>query len=234
MEKIILEAQKRVIFGKKNKKLRKEGLIPAVLYGRKISPIPLSVGLKKFQDVYKKAGDTDIIDLIIKDEDKNEETKKVLIYEAANHFLSGQPIHVDFYEVEMDKSITAHIPLTFFGESPAVKAGGVLVKAMNEIEVECLPADLPHEIKIDISELKEFNQTFYVKDLPALKRVKYLIDINTPVVTVNEPLTEEELEAELGKTKTVEEIKVETEEKKEEREDKEVVSPEDKSQEKPE
>ena len=63
---------------------------------------------------------------------------------------------------------------------------------------------------------------------------KYLIDINTPVVTVNEPLTEEELEAELGKTKTVEEIKVETEEKKEEREDKEVVSPEDKSQEKPE
>jgi len=138
-----------------------------------------------------------------------------LIYNVSNHFLDGLPIHIDFYEVEMDKLITAHVPVVFVGESPAVKLGGVLVKPTQEIEVEALPMDLPHEIVVDISTLTDFDQTLCVKDINFSPKVKVLIDENTPVATVNAPITEEELEKELGEAKTVEEVEVEGEKKEE-------------------
>jgi len=214
MVNLTLKVKKRIVFGKHNKLLRKEGFIPAVVYGKKTPSYSLQVDSQSFKDVYKKAGDTDIIDLIIEDE-KKEQKKSVLIYDVSNHFLNGLPIHIDFYEVEMDKLITAHVPITFIGEAPAVKLGGVLVKPTQEIEVEALPMDLPHEINVDISMLTDFDQTLYVKDISFPPKVKVLIDEDTPVVTINAPITEEELEKELGEDKTVEEIEVEGEKKEE-------------------
>jgi len=116
----------------------------------------------------------------------------------------------------MDKPITARIPVNFTGESPAVKLGGVLVKPTSEIEVEALPMDIPHEIIVDISSLTDFDQTLYIKDINFPSKVKVLIDENMPVVSVNAPITEEELEKELGGAKTVEEVEVEGEKKEEE------------------
>ena len=164
MANLTLKAKKRIVFGKQNKLLREQGFIPAVLYGKKTPACSLQVDAQDFKTVYKEAGDTDIIDLIIKDENKNQ-TKSVLVQNVSNHFLDGSLLHVDFFEVEMDKPITAHIPVNFIGESPAVKLGGVLVKPMSEIEVEALPMDIPHEIIVDISSLTDFDQTLYILSL---------------------------------------------------------------------
>lgn len=215
MTDLTLKVKKRIVFGKQNKLLREQGFIPAVLYGKKTPACSLQVDAQDFKDAYKVAGDTDIIDLIIEGEEKNQ-TKSVLIQNVSSHFLDGSFLHIDFFEVEMDKLITAHIPVNFIGESPAVKLGGVLVKPTSEIEVEALPMDIPHEIIVDISSLTDFDQTIYIKDIDFPAKVKVLIDENTPVATINAPITEEELEKELGEAKTVEEVEVEGEKKEEE------------------
>jgi len=240
MTNLTLKVKKRTVFGKQNKLLREQGFIPAVLYGKKTPACSLQVNAQDFKAAYKEAGDTDIIDLIIVDE-KKKQTKSVLIQNVSNHFLDGSLLHIDFFEVEMDKPITARIPVNFTGESPAVKLGGVLVKPTSEIEVEALPMDIPHEIIVDISSLTDFDQTLYIKDINFPSKVKVLVDKNTPVITVNAPITEEELEKELGEAKTVEDIEVEGEEKegeeeggevekgKEEKEEKEEISKSDDS-----
>ncbi len=215
MANLTLKVKKRIVFGKQNKLLREQGFIPAVLYGKKTPACSLQVNTQDFKAAYKEAGDTDIIDLIIVGEKKNQ-TKSVLIQNVSNHFLDSSLLHVDFFEVEMDKPITARIPVNFTGESPAVKLGGVLVKPTSEIEVEALPMDIPHEIIVDISSLTDFDQTLYIKDINFPSKVKVLIDENMPVVSVNAPITEEELEKELGGAKTVEEVEVEGEKKEEE------------------
>lgn len=224
MTNLTLKVKKRTVFGKQNKLLRKQGFLPAVLYGKKTSTCSLQVNTQDFKNVYKVAGDTDIIDLIIED-GKEKQIKSVLIQDVSSHFLDGSFLHVDFFEVEMDKPITAHIPVNFTGESPAVKLGGVLIKSISEIEVEALPMDIPHEIIVDISSLTDFGQTLYIKDINFSSKVKVLIDKNTPVVTVNAPITEEELEKELGEVKAVEEVEVEGEKKEEEREQTKEMEP---------
>lgn len=214
MTTLTLKAQKRTVFGKQSESLRRQGLIPAVLYGKKTPACSLQVDAQDFKSVYKEAGDTDIINLVIQGSEKEkEEAKNVLIQSVGSHFLDGAPLNIDFFEVEMDKPITARIPVNWIGESPAVKLGGVLVKSISEIEVEALPMDIPHAIDVDISSLQDFKQTIYVKDLVFSDQVKVLVDANTPVVTVNEPLSEEELEKELGETKSVEDVEVEGEKK---------------------
>lgn len=220
MDKLILKAKKRTVFGKKNKILREKGFIPAILYGKKTETLPLEMKSQDFNNIYEKSGDTNIIDLVFEDQGK-EQVKNVLVQDISNHFLNGLPMHVDFYEVEMNKLIKAHIPVVFTGESPAVNKGGVLIKSMNEIEVEALPKDLPHEIPVDISVLADFDQTIYVHDIKFSSEVKVLVEENTPIASVSEPISEEELEKELGEDKSVEEVEVvgEDKEKKEEKED---------------
>jgi len=212
MEKFILKTQKRDVFGKKNQVLRKQGLIPGIVYGRKTKPLALKINFKEFLNIYQRAGETDLIDLIV-EEGSKEQIKKVLVQAVAKDYVSSQPLHVDFYEVEMDKLVTTHIPLIFVNESPATKMGGILIKSMDEIEIEALPKDLPHSIEVDISSLNEFDKTLYVRDIKSPEGVKFLVKENTPVITVSAPITEEELEAELGKAKTVEEVVVEGEKK---------------------
>ncbi|MGB9726520.1 MAG: 50S ribosomal protein L25 [Minisyncoccia bacterium] len=205
MENITLQAKKREIFGKKNKTLREKGFIPAVIYGKEKESIPLEINLKEFEEVFKKTGETDIFSLEIEGE---KETRKVLVQEVKRHFLTNKPIHVDFYEVEMDKPITTSVPITLVGESPAVKAGGILVQSMDEIEIEALPKDIPHEIVVDVSGLTEIGQTIYVKDLKLKEGIKILVDSHNPICTISAPLSEEELEKELGRVKTAEEVEV--------------------------
>jgi large subunit ribosomal protein L25 len=114
----------------------------------------------------------------------------------------------------MDEKITATVPLEFINESPAVKEKiGILIKAMHEIEVEALPADLPHHIEVDISNLSDIEKSIRVKDLKINKGVKLLVDKETVVATVAEMAKEEEVVAPVS----VEEVKVEGEEKREEK-----------------
>ncbi|MGC8651200.1 MAG: 50S ribosomal protein L25 [Minisyncoccia bacterium] len=227
METLTLKTKTRKVFGKKNKSLREQEILPGIVYGRKTKPLALEMNLKEFLNLYRQAGETDLINLSIDNEGK-ELRKQVLIQAIDRDFVTSQPIHVDFYEVEMDKPVTTHVPLVFINEAPATKTGGVLVKSMDEIEIEALPKDLPHAIEVDISSLDAFDKTIYIRDIKIPQGVKVLVKEDTPIITVSAPITEEELKAELGEEKTVSEVEVEGEKKPEETEGGKKVATEDK------
>ncbi len=190
MAKINLKSKTRDVVGKKVKKHRKVGLVPAVVYGRKIKPQNLWVNFLDFEKVYRQAGESTIIELDIDDKSK----ANVLIQDIQADPLSGKFRHIDFFQVRMDEKIEAGIPLEFIGESPAVKElGGVLIKNLDEIPVTCLPADLPSKFKVDISKIKTFEDHFAIKDLDISEKIKVLIDPETIIAIVSPPRSEEEL-----------------------------------------
>ncbi|MBI2506786.1 MAG: 50S ribosomal protein L25 [Candidatus Colwellbacteria bacterium] len=184
---ITLKAEKREIFGKKVNKLRKQGLIPAELYGRGISNLHLSLSEKDFAKVYEEAGEHSVLSLEVEGR-----SHPVLIHDVEENPLGRTIFSVDFYEVKMDEKVKAHVPLEFEGEAPAVKEKeGILVKSMDEIEVEALPADLPSSIKVDLTRLNELDESLYVKDLSKSDKYEYMVDGETVVVSVTAPKEEE-------------------------------------------
>jgi len=190
-----ITAKTRKAFGKMNRKLRTEGRLPAVLYGRGKESVALELAAKEFEKVYKAAGENTLVNLEIEGNGQ----KKVLIHDVAHHFMSRTPIHVDFYEVDLTRKIHAKIPLHFVGASAAVKEmGGILIKTITEIEVEALPADLPPFIEVDISSLATFENFIHISDLKVPDAVKILAHPEEVVSTVQPPRTEAEL-AELEK-----------------------------------
>ena len=204
-----LEVQIRNEKGRRVKDLRRQGLIPAELYGKGIENMHLAVKSKDFKNVFKEAGESSIINIVVFDKNKKEEIP-VLIHDIQKDYLTDDIIHIDFYRVRMDEKIRTYIPLEFIGESPAIKNyGGILNKSMLEIEIEALPKDLPHNISVDISQIKELDQSIYVKDLSIPKNVKILVDPETVIATVSLP--KEEVPSE---PIDVSAVKVETEEKK--------------------
>jgi large subunit ribosomal protein L25 len=212
-----LKAKTREVLGGKVKKVRAEGLLPAVLYGPKTKNLPLAVDHKEFEEVYKQAGESSIIYLEI-------EGKKgkfpVLIHEIQKDPLTDKIIHVDFYQPDLEKKVVAWVPLVIVGESPAVKnLGGTLVKNITEIEVKALPLNLPHEIKINAEDLKTFDDEILVKDLKVPEGVEILKHPDEVIISVSPPEKEEELPEEEEEIKEPE--LVEEEEKEEEKEEKE-------------
>lgn len=184
---ITLRAEKREVFGKQTKKLRKEGLIPAELYGRGIPNLHLSIKAKDFFPAYKEAGEHAVLQVKV-----GGNLHPVLIHSVEEGPIDQEILAVDFYEVRMDEKVKAHVPLGFEGESPAVKEKeGVLIKNMDEIEVEALPADLPHSITVDLTQLTELDESIYVKDLPKSNKYEFVVDPETAVVSVTAPKEEE-------------------------------------------
>lgn len=183
MEKLQLKAKTRD--GKTApKKLIKQGEIPAELYGHKLNNLHLSVNANEFAKVLRQAGESTIVELVADDGSSH----NVLIHDIQKHFLTSQPIHADFYEVSMTEKLRARVALEFTSESRAVRdLGGVLIKALTDLEVECLPADLPHNIPVDLSILAEFGQTVHVKDLKVPDRVSILALPEEVVAKVQEP-----------------------------------------------
>jgi large subunit ribosomal protein L25 len=166
------------------------GVIPGVLYGRGIENLMLWFNRREFNKIYRETGES----TVFKVKPENGEERNVIIKEVQRDILNGKPIHVDFYQVRMDEEIEASIPLVFVGESAAVKElSGVLVKNMDEIEVKCLPGDLPKEIKVDISKITNFEDHIYVKDLPISEKVELQVDPENVVAMVAPPRTEEEM-----------------------------------------
>lgn len=210
MTKITLKSTKREIFGRKVKRLRKEGLIPANIFGNKIKSHSISVDAKEFAEVFKKAGETQIIEL---------EDKSVLISNLQRDPISGSVIHIDFRQVDLKEKIEAKIPVEIEGESPAEKQNlGTVVQQMHEIEVEALPSDLPEKILIDASTLVEVDQAIYVKDLKVDNKVEIKTDPELIVVKVEPPTKEEVIEVPAvetpveGETKSVVEGETKAEE----------------------
>ena len=210
---ISLSAKSRKELGKKVKNLRKSGVLPGVLYGPKVQSAPIEVDVKEFEKVFKSAGESSLITLSL-----GEKKFMVLIHAVELDPVSQSPVHVDFYQPKLDEEISAMVSLVFEGESLAVKdLGGTLVKNIHELEIRALPQHLIHEIKVDISKLKTFEDKLLVKDLEVPKDIKVLKDPEAIIVFATEPQkVEEELE------KPIEE-KVEDVEKVEAKKEKEEV-----------
>jgi len=199
--KIQLDVQKREILGSGVKKLRRDGYVPAVLYGKGQETLPLQVLLKDFSKAFNVAGESTLVYINV-----------------ARDPLTDGILHADFYKVSLDEKIKTKVPVVFIGEAPAVKdLGGVFVRNVNELEVEAFPQDLTHEITIDISSLKNFGDQILVKDIDLGTNVKIEAEADSIVATVQEPMSEEELKASLETpTAGVEEVEVIKKEKPEE------------------
>lgn len=185
------------------KESRKRGKIPAVLYGPSLKNLNLEVEPEEFEKTYKKVGSSSMITLLV-------DKKKflVLIQAVQRDPISDKFLHVDFFQPSLKEEIEARIPLVFEGEAPAVKElGGTLVRNFAEIEIKSLPQHLPHEIRVDISKLKTFEDIIFVKDIPVPENVKILRNREDIVAFVARP---EKVEEELAKPteEKVEEVEV--------------------------
>lgn len=186
--------------------------IPSVVYGRGIETQSVSVPRSEFLKVFKQAGYSSLIDLAV----NNASPVKVIVKSIQAHPLTQELEHIDFHQIRMDEEMTARVPIVFIGESAAVKTdGGTLVKSLDELEIKCLPADLPHEIQVDLTQLKTFEDAITVGGLALPKGVTAATESDVIIATVARPLTEEELkkmeESAIGDVST---IKTEGEEKK--------------------
>ncbi len=187
-----MQLKERTKTGKAVNHLRKEGLIPAVVYGHGVTPKIVSVEYNPFIKVYRLAGESSLVDLTI----DNKEAVKALIQDIAIDPMTDRLIHVDFRQVSMKEKLKAKIPVVFAGESRAVKElGGILVKSLAEIEVECLPQYLVHEISVDLSPIKEFGETIRVGSVSAPEGMVFLTGANEVIATVTPPRSEEELKS---------------------------------------
>ena len=187
--KVQLKAQLRSANNGKAKNIRITGFIPAVIYGFNQASLNIKVKKHDFEKAFAIAGEFNLVDLSI-DQDQ---PAKVIIKDVQRDGLTGGVIHIDFYQVDMTKKITAEIPFDFIGEAKAIKElGGTLVKNMVAVEVECLPGDLVSHIDIDISVLASFNQFIRLHDLILPRGITLAQETHEAVVGVVETKAEAE------------------------------------------
>jgi len=190
MDKINLKATKREVTGKQVNALRRQGKLPAIIYGRHISPLPI---LLDFHDASRILPGITSSQLITVDVDGSKHT--VLVREKQRDPVRGKLIHVDFLAISMTEKLRANVLIGVEGEAPAVKNfGGVVVPVLEEVEVECLPKDLPEKIIVDLSRLEKIGDAIHVKDLTLPQGVEVLTDHDEMVVLVKSP-EEEKVEA---------------------------------------
>lgn len=196
MEQTPLVAQNRTVLGKKVKNLRKEGLIPAHVFGNKIETSHVQVKAGDFAKVFEKVGETGIIALTI-----DGKQKPVMVRDTQVNPISDDLYHIDFYQVNLSEKVKVNVPLEIVGESPAIeKKIGLLLTPITEVEVEALPGDLPENIEIDITNLINIDDEIKVKDLKVDRsKIEVLTDEELVVAQIGELVTKEmeELEAEV-------------------------------------
>jgi len=188
-EKIKLTVEKRKVTGRKTKTLRREGILPANIYGKKEKSLSVQLEAKSFLPVFKEVGETGLIELKVADE---KEARPVLIHNVQFHPVDETPLHVDFYQVDLKEKVTTKVPVELIGESPAVKDKiGILIQPLSEVEVEALPADLPEKIEVNISGLKAINDAVVVADVKLPEGVRGLTE-GKEILAKIEPLAKEE------------------------------------------
>jgi large subunit ribosomal protein L25 len=190
LEKIELQATVRKTVGNGPARgLRRIGQIPAVLYGAKTEPVMLSVNIKDVEQVLKKGSIGQIIlNLVIQNGKKI--TKPAMIKELQIHPVSGSFIHVDFYEIDMKRQINVMVPIVTKGISKGVELGGMLNIVRREVEIFCLPGDIPESIEIDITDL-DIGDAIHIEDITLGDDIEVSSDVNFTVVTVLSPKVEE-------------------------------------------
>lgn len=177
-----LRAEPRSVVGKKVRFLRRQGLVPANVYGQS-SSTPIQVPVKELEQTIRRAGRTALIDLAV-----GGETTTVLLKEWQRHPYKGDLLHVDFFRVAMSQSMRLDVPLRLVGEAPAVRlTGGTPFQSQATVSVECLPSDIPEAIEVDISGLAENDASIFVRDLTAPQGVTILTDGDEMIVRIMAP-----------------------------------------------
>mgnify|MGYP000685405082 CR=1 FL=1 len=214
-EKITLKFQQRNDFGKKVKKLRKTGLVPANIFGKNFSSKAITINLKEFTNVYKKVKETGLLYL-----ETDKEALPVLIHQIQKHPVNNLILHVDFKKVDLTEKTQTEVPIEIVGQSPAVtEKAGVLLKLTDKLLIEALPEKIPQSIKVDIGGLKEIGQEIKVADLEIsndyqikTEKEKVIISVvahkeqstapETQSVTAPEIITEKKTEEQLKDSNT--------------------------------
>lgn len=185
-KKITLQTEPREVTGKKVKQLRKSGLIPGNVYGPNFKSVAVTVPVKDFITVYKIAHETGVVYVQVQ-----KESHPTLIKEIQRHPLSGEILHIDFRKIDLKQKIETSVPVVLTGESEAVNVhGGVLLTQHDHLMVEALPEEIPSEISVDISALKEIGQDIKVSDLA--KSSSYVITDEPDMVIVSVTAHKEE------------------------------------------
>jgi large subunit ribosomal protein L25 len=208
MDRIELRAATRDTLGKKTRFLRREGVTPANLYGHNLKSTALQIETPSLKHTIAEAGTSSLIALKI---DGEKSPRMVLIRGFQRDPLRGELLHADFYQVKMAEKIKVEVPLSLVGEAPAVtELDGIMLQDLNSVEVECLPADIPHDIEVDLSPLVSIDQALHVSDLTVGKGVTILTDQDKAIVVVTGRRVEVE---------EVPEVEAELEEAEEEKEE---------------
>ena len=177
-----LSVTPRILLGNTGKKLRRDGLIPAVIYGYGVSEsISVSLKYNEFVKVYRNAGNTSVVDL-----DVDGKKFQTLVHDLQYHPVKDTFVHIDFLSVNMKKSVEAEVPLVFVGTPTPVKQdGAILQKIIEFVTVLALPASIPHEIQVDLTKIETISSTFQVKDLVVPKGVTILNEPDEVIASVN-------------------------------------------------
>jgi len=190
-----LKASPRQPLGKRSRRMLREGKLPAIVYGHNTEATPITLDKLEFQKVFVKSGRTQLVDLVL----DGDRTEKVLVREIQTHPRRLGPIHVDFYQVNLQEKIEVEVPVHLVGESAPVKSGdGDILQPLHSIRVECLPSDIPSEFEVDISPLEEIEAELRVSDIKVPSGVTVLDspeDLVVKIVHKRELKVEEEVPA---------------------------------------
>ncbi len=183
-----LEVQKRTVLGKQVKKLRREGLLPANIYGKELASTAVQVTYPEFDAVFKEVGETGLVDVML-----DGERRPVLIKNIQWNYRTRKPLHADLYQVNLKEKVKTMVPLTITGEPKAVTEKlGVLLTPLSEVEVEALPEKLPENIEVNVEHLANLDEQILVKDLKVSADVTVLTDAEQIVAKIGEMMKEEE------------------------------------------
>jgi large subunit ribosomal protein L25 len=185
-----LPVETREVTGKKVAALRRSGVLPANVYGKGISSVSIQINTEDMEKTLKAAAANEVLDLRIGGE---RDTRPVVIQKVQRHPLTSGVLHAEFYQVSLTHTMHADVPLVVIGTSDAVLTyNGVLMTALESLQVEALPLDLPSRIEVDISVLTELEQSLHVRDLPIPGNVTVLTDPEVMVVKISSPRVSEE------------------------------------------
>lgn len=179
MEKVVLKADKRDVTGKQVKALRREGKLPAVIYGRHVErPVSISLDAHSAEQVFAKLTSSTLVTI-----DVSGEQFTALVREKQRNYIKGNLTHVDFLALDLNEKIRTKVRLSFVGTAPAVKDySAVLIHRMDAVEVECLPADLPERITVDLGSIREIGNNIHVRDIQLPSNVVVMEDADDIVI----------------------------------------------------
>ena len=220
MEKVVINASKRDVIGKQVKALRREGKLPAVIYGRHTEPVNINLDAHSASLALGKLTSSSLVTINVDGKEY-----PALVREKQRDYIKNRLLHVDFLAVSLDEKIRTYVSVNFIGVSTAVKDfNAVLVKNLEQLEVECLPTDLPERIDVDITALTKPGEGIRVREVPISDKIRILNDPETMVAVATFAKVEEEVAAVPGAeaaapTSTEPELAVERGKKEEEGEE---------------